>query len=144
MKSHRTERPNRLQSFVSLVRRHRTARQFSAFLLVGILNTLFGYSVFAVLYLVGLPYRAAIALATAAGVIFNYFTTGRFVFAGSGVGIFVRFVLAYFVICTFNIVLVDASTFWQVNTLLAQALALTVVVPLSFVINKWFVFRSRP
>ncbi|MFO1248240.1 MAG: GtrA family protein [Alphaproteobacteria bacterium] len=48
--------------------------------------TLFGYGVFSILVLAQLEPGIALAIATIAGVIFNYFTTYRLVFASSGIG----------------------------------------------------------
>lgn len=121
----------------------RTGREVLAFLAVGLLNTAFGYGVFAVIYLITASHRIAIVVATAIGVCFNYFTTGRLVFSGSGVRVFLRFVGAYALICTVNIVLVDTAAVWGTGALSAQAIALGLVVPLSFAVNKWLVFGAR-
>jgi putative flippase GtrA len=137
------EGPKSLASVVPFLRRHETASQFLAFLAVGILNTAFGYGVFAGLYLLGVSHRVAIVVATGAGVGFNYFTTGRLVFTGLGAWTFVRFVLTYAVICLVNILLVDAATARGISALSAQLFALLIVVPLSFAGNKWFAFGGR-
>ena len=55
-------------------------RKFVRFLLVGVLNTLFGYFSFATLIIIGLDYKLAALLATIIGVLFNFQTTGRLVF----------------------------------------------------------------
>ena len=52
------------------------------FLGVGVLNTVFGYSVYAALIFAGLSYLIALFLSTIAGVVFNYFSFGRIVFFG--------------------------------------------------------------
>ncbi|NCQ92050.1 MAG: hypothetical protein GPI94_15420 [Microcystis aeruginosa LG13-03] len=62
--------------FVKLLKKHRFVR----FLLVGVLNTIFGYSLFAVLILIGLNYKYAVLIGTIQGVLFNFQTTGRLVF----------------------------------------------------------------
>src|SRR5215204_2319312 len=92
-------RPRSFARIIRFLRRHETARQFLGFLAVGILNTAFGYGVFAALYFIGVSHRIAIVIATGAGIGFNYFTTGRLVFTGFGVWTFVRFVLTYAVVC---------------------------------------------
>jgi putative flippase GtrA len=131
-------------SAVQFFWRQATAKQFLAFLGVGFLNTGFGYSVFAVLYFLGFPHRIAIIIATAVGVSFNYLTVAGLVFDGSGPRLFLRFVIAYAFTCAINVGLVDAMVSRGVEALVAQALALMVVVPLTFFINKWYVFRRRP
>lgn len=44
---------------------------FVKFILVGILNTAFGYGAFALLMYTGLHYSAAVVLSTIAGILFN-------------------------------------------------------------------------
>src|SRR4051794_16854283 len=76
------ERPRSRPSIMLFFRRHKNASQFLTFLAVGILNTAFGYGVFAGLYLLGGSHRVSIVIATGFGVVFNYFTMGRLVFTG--------------------------------------------------------------
>ena len=57
-----------------------TSIQFVKFLLVGALNTLFGYSVFAGLVYAGIAPMPALLLTYVVGVLFNFVTTGRLVF----------------------------------------------------------------
>ena len=61
---------------VNLIKKHK----FAKFLLVGVLNTLFGYFLYGSLILIGLNYKYAVLLATIIGVLFNFQTTGRLVF----------------------------------------------------------------
>ena len=60
---------------VNLIKKHKFAR----FLLVGVLNTLFGYFLYGTLILIGLDYKYAVLLATILGDLFNFQTTGRLV-----------------------------------------------------------------
>jgi len=61
---------------VNLIKKHKFAR----FLLVGVLNTIFGYFLYGTLILIGLDYKYAVLLVTILGVLFNFQTTGRLVF----------------------------------------------------------------
>jgi hypothetical protein len=81
------------------------ARQFVRFLAVGLLNTAFGYAVFAVAILAGLGSMLSLVLAYVFGITFNFFTTGRFVFRDKRLSVFARFVAAYGVIYAFNVAL---------------------------------------
>lgn len=65
------------------------------FLCVGALNTVFGYSVYAGLIFVGLPYFFAIFFATVIGVMFNYYSFGKIVFEVNGVFVFQKFLVLY-------------------------------------------------
>jgi putative flippase GtrA len=111
------------------------------FLAIGFVNTAFGYGLFAVLYAISQSHRAAILLATAAGTIFNFFTTGRLVFSDAKLSRLVPFVLCYGLVAAVNIVLVDLGVAVGLNPFIGQALALPVTVGLAFVINDRIVFR---
>ena len=75
------------------------------FFIIGGVNTVFGYSAYAAFLFVGFHYAAAAFLGTIVGVIFNFFTTGRFVFeqVARG-GLLVRFVAVYAVVYGANVV----------------------------------------
>ena len=65
---------------------------FVKFVLVGILNTAFGYLVFALLLFLGLHYTLAVILSTIAGVLFNFKTTGTLVFKNHNNKLIFKFV----------------------------------------------------
>lgn len=55
-------------------------RQFVRFLLVGALNTAFGYGIYGVLLWLGLGLPLSLLGATILGILFNFVSTGRLVF----------------------------------------------------------------
>ncbi len=57
--------------------------RFIRYLLVGFVNTVFGYSLFALLIYLHIHYSLASLLATIAGVLFNFKTIGKMVFKNS-------------------------------------------------------------
>ena len=122
----------------------KTARQFARFLVVGAVNTLFGYSVFAGLVLAGMAPMPALVLTYVVGIAFNYFTTGRYVFGHAGSGALLRFIAAYGVIYLFNVAIYRGVAGLGAGPLLAQALCLPVVAVFSFVLFKFRVFRDAP
>ncbi len=87
-------------SLLALARRH---ERFIRFLLVGGLNTLFGYGVYALTLFLGGHYTLASAVALVLGVLFNFKTTGRLVFGARGNGRFLAFVTVYMAVYAFNI-----------------------------------------
>ncbi len=121
-----------------------TSIQFLKFLVVGALNTLFGYSVFAGLVLAGVPPVPALVLTYVVGVLFNFMTTRRFVFSRSPRASLLRFIGAYVVIYFFNLGLYKALEAAGGGPLVAQALCLPVVAVFSFLLFKFQVFRDRP
>ena len=120
----------------------RTLPQFLRFVLVGGLNTVFGYALFALFAWAGLPYPVAIALATVAGVLFNYQTTGRLVFSGPGRGRLWRFFAVYGVVYVLNVAAVSALLRTGLNVYAANALAIPPLVLASFLLQRSFVFRE--
>ncbi|WP_376850513.1 GtrA family protein [Caenimonas terrae] len=110
------------------------------FLLVGGLNTLVGYGLFALFTWTGLSYPLAIALATVLGVAFNFQSTGRLVFGGAPLGRLGRFVGAYVVTYLLNVAAVAGLLALGLNVYLANA---AVIVPLAIVtyfLQRTFVF----
>lgn len=118
-------------------------RKFPRFLAAGLLNTLFGYSIYAVLVLAGLPYLIALLLATVAGVVFNYFSFGRMVFKAGGGSTFARFLVSYAVVYGVNSLLLKTMTSdWAWNPYLAQAVCTPVSILLSWTLMNRWVYRS--
>jgi putative flippase GtrA len=134
---------------------------FFRFLVVGVVNTAFGYGVFGLLVLCSVRYQIALAFATVAGVLFNFTTTGAIVFRVKDPWRVFRFVGVYLVVYLVNTqalgFLVRARAGeclyafpgvlsmpppGRVNELLGQAVALPAMVVLAFILNKVFVFRE--
>ena len=69
--------------------------RFVRFFLVGGLNTVFGYSIFAVCILIGIPYPVAALVATALGVLFNFKSYSLLVFASHDNRLIFRFLAVY-------------------------------------------------
>lgn len=110
----------------------------------GLLNTAFGYAMYAGLVFVGLPYVAALLLATIAGTVFNYFSFGGLVFNGrGGRETFLRFIAAYAAIYVANAAALQALTAGAgVGPYVAQVACIPLSVALGWVfMNRW-VFRQ--
>jgi putative flippase GtrA len=119
-------------------------RQFVRFLLVGGLNTAFGYTLFGAIYLLTGRPGLSVVTATIFGVVFNFFSTGRLVFAYRGVLTFVPFVLGYAVICLINVVALGLLTAQGLHPLLGQLIVLPLCVLLSFGINRYIFLQRAP
>ncbi len=116
-------------------------RQFVRFLFVGALNTGVGYGFFVLFVLMKLGPNISLTLATGLGVLFNYMTTGRLVFAARGLGRLPFFVAVYgltFLLNLWSLHFLLSSGF---SPILAQAILLPLMVVLNFALNKIFVFR---
>jgi putative flippase GtrA len=114
--------------------------QFVRFLLVGVLNTLFGYGCFYAFLHLGLHYTAAMALATALGVLFNFKSTGALVFGSRDNRLIFRFVASYLVVYLTNITGIAVFEKAGLTPQVGGALMLLPMAVLAFVLNKKYVF----
>jgi putative flippase GtrA len=114
------------------------------FLCVGLLNTVFGYAVYAGLLFLKVPYLAALFVATIAGVIFNYYSFGRMVFNGQGDWlVFGKFVTAYALIYTVNAALLNGLTKGLlINPYLGQVICIPLSVVLSWILMNHWVYKK--
>lgn len=119
------------------------SRQFLLFCAVGVLNTAFGYSVFAGLLYAGLGRALALLLATCVGVLFNYFSTGRIVFGNRGAGRLPRFIASYAVVYVCNLAVMEALVALGVNVYVAGAVAIVSSTVVAFLLNRLFVFSRQ-
>ncbi|HFE48403.1 MAG TPA: GtrA family protein [Chromatiaceae bacterium] len=115
--------------------------RFIRFLMVGGLNTLFGYSLFAVLLYVGMHYALATALATIGGVLFNYKTTGALVFGHRGNERLWRFIAVYGVLYVINTAFLWWANRLGMNLYWAGFLLILPMALLGFMLNRGFVFN---
>jgi putative flippase GtrA len=110
------------------------------FLVVGAVNTLFGYLVYLAGLWLGASYQAALAVATVLGAIFNFFTTGRIVFESKVLNKIFFFLAVYGITFVVNLALLTWLVQAGMAKALAQAVLLPLIVTLSFLLNKHFVF----
>jgi putative flippase GtrA len=119
-------------------------RTFGRFLAVGVLNTAFGYLMFALL-LHWLTRPLALLCSHALGVAFNFHSTAIGVFQQFRYTLLLRFILAYGAVYGFNLALLESlCQLGGVPDLLAQGLAVPVTAVFSFVVLRRFVFLRRP
>ncbi len=118
--------------------------QFLKFLLVGVLNTGFSYSLYCLLVYLGLNFALANFLAVATGIVFSFHTQSSLVFRAGGSRHFARFVVAWALIWALNVLLIKLIIDAGLNAYWAGALALVPTTLVSFVVQKYLVFASPP
>lgn len=118
------------------------ARRFVLFLLVGGLNTLVGYGLFAAAIAIGLRPAAALTVATLGGVAFNFQSIGRIVFAGHGSRRLAAFMVVYGVQFALNLAGLKALAGVGFGPLAAQAVLLPFMAVGSFLAMRRFVFAA--
>jgi len=115
---------------------------FLRFLVVGGINTAFGYSVFALFILIGLHYVLAALLATICGILFNFKTTGTLVFKNRNNRLIFRFFGVY-LITYFSVVgLLKLFDMAGVTPLVAMAIILLPMGIAAFLLMKKLVFKT--
>ena len=112
------------------------------FVVVGGLNTLVGYFLFALFIFIGMSYPLALFLATTLGVLFNFKTTGKIVFDNSTDDTFFRFVAVYIFIYLFNMLVIKLICLVTPNLYLAGFIALIPTATIAFILNKLVVFKE--
>lgn len=114
--------------------------RFIRFLVVGGINTAFGYCMFSAFLWVGLNYALALFFATVLGVFFNFQTTGRLVFGSKNYGLIWRFFCVYGVTYCVNLAGIFILGLAGVGHYAAGALMLAPIVVLSYLLNRRLVF----
>jgi putative flippase GtrA len=113
------------------------------FILVGILNTIFGYGFYALLVFAGMKYTLAILFSTIAGIIFNFRTTGVLVFQNKDKRLFLKFLLVYALIYGLNVESAKMlNSLYSMSPYLSQAVILPFLATISYLLNRYFVFKE--
>ena len=116
--------------------------KFFKFLFVGILNTAFSYFLYVVFVTLGLKANIALFFQYVIGVLWNFKTTGSIVFNNKKNYLIFKFIASYiFTFIINSICLSYLVTF--LNDYLAQALLILPIALLSFIILKYWVFKSN-
>lgn len=118
--------------------------QFLLFLVIGGVNTCFGFSIFSLLIFLDLHYTVAVFFSTCLGVLFNFKTTGYIVFKNTNYLLFFKFVLVYTVIYFLNIGIIKLCLFAQPNVYAAGLVSTIICALVSYALNKNFVFAKEP
>ena len=114
--------------------------QFVRFIVVGILNSAFGYGCFALFLFLGLHYTVALLLATVLGVLFNFKSTGALVFGSHDNKLILRFIASYAVVYLVNVLGIKMFAAAGLAPQYGGALMLLPMAVLAFILNKKFVF----
>ena len=117
--------------------------KYARFILVGALNTAFGYATFAGLTWLGWEDLYAVPAAMTACVAFNFMTYGKLVFESLDRRNLPRFVLGYTGLYVCNVAGLRALAGAGLETYAAQAALVIPLAILSYVINDRWVFRAK-
>lgn len=110
------------------------AERIARFVAVGVINTAFGYGVYAALVVLGAGAQVALAGQFALGILWNFTTHSRFVFGTRGRGRLPHYVAAYLAVWAANALALQAVMAAGLGPLEAQALLMPAVVALAYVL----------
>jgi putative flippase GtrA len=130
-----------MKMFYSLASKAKAIQVFR-FVLVGVLNTSFSYLIYAAFLFVGLGYQLANFLALVVGILFSFKTQGHLVFDNPDNRLLGRFVLSWAAIYLCANTVIGQIIAFGYDPYTAGALALPVTVALSYLTQKYFVFRQ--
>lgn len=116
--------------------------KFLKFLIVGIVNTIFGYLLFSLLIFLGIDYKLSLLISYIVGILFNFFSYGFLAFSYSFTkASFIKFILTYIFIYNLNVITLENLNILIQNLYLSQLASIPFMVFLTWLIlNKW-VFR---
>lgn len=116
--------------------------QFVKFVLVGFLNTCFGYGIYALMLFIGVAYPIASLISTVLGIIFNFKTTGLIVFKNRKNGLIIKFFLVYLINYIAGLGLLYVMKTIGINLYLAGFIGIIILVYPTYLLNKKFVFEN--
>ncbi|PPQ36945.1 GtrA family protein [Rhodoblastus acidophilus] len=132
-----------IQPAAALIRRLAQAR-FLRFLVVGGLNTVFGYGLFYLLLRLSGSALFALTLGTVIGVLFNFVTTGALVFRTMERRRLAKFLGVYGIVYLYNAAGLTILQAMALDPALAGLLLLPGAVAISYGLNRSFVFNRAP
>lgn len=130
-----------IRKLIDLIRRLWSI-PFLRFLVVGGINTVFAYSVFALFILIGLHYVLASLLTLICAVLFNFKTTGTLVFKNRDKRLIFRFFGVYLIYYFMIIGLLRLFDMAGVTPLVAGAIIVLPMAVVTFLLMRKLVFKS--
>jgi len=115
--------------------------QFIKFIVIGIINTSVYYILFSIFIYLEFDYKLAVLFATVVTTFVSFYNFGKHVFTNTDKKLFLRFLSNTVFIFTLNIVLLRYIDMYTSNLYLSGFLALIPLTVLSYLINKFYVFR---
>ncbi len=118
-------------------------KQIIKFIFTGVLNTGFYYLLYSFFIYLNFDYRVSVLFATMIGVLFSYKTFGKFVFESDDKESIYRFISVYILLYFINIILIGLFEVYFTNYYISGLVATICCAILSFILNKWYVFKKK-
>ena len=111
------------------------------FIIAGIVNTLFGWTIFSILILLDIAIPISLFFGMSLGILFNYITIGGYAFKKFSKKIFFKFILSNLFIYLLNLLSLSLIDRIIINVIFAQLFLAPFLALLSFIIMKKIVFK---
>ena len=118
-------------------------KRFTYFLIAGGINTVFGLLVYSICIISGMAIWLSLLISMILGTIFNFITTGGYVFRQLSLTLFPRFLLCYLCIYSVNLLLMELISNWINSSILSQAIISVPLALLSYYLMQRYVFISK-
>ncbi len=113
------------------------------YVLVGILNTLFGYCLFIFLNWLGLNNSIALLCTSVIGIAFSFTTIAHLVFKSNDHQLFYKFILLYVFLYGINLILLESFNYIFHSVYCSAAFSIIFCALISFYVNRHFIFKNR-
>lgn len=117
-------------------------RRFIKFIFIGVINTIFGLIAYTALIYFGTHVWIALITGNVAGVLFNFLTTGRFVFSSLSPGRFFPFTIVYLFCYLANYLLLRTLITFHLGPIESQIGVTPIMAALQFYLLSKHVFPS--
>jgi putative flippase GtrA len=114
------------------------------FLIIGSINTAFGFAVFSLLIYCGLDYVVACLIASCIGTLFNFKTLGNIVFRQPDNKLLFRFIGAYVFLYFLGILIIKIGTNFLQNLYILGAISTLITAATAFFLHRYVVFHRKP
>ena len=112
------------------------------FVIIGLLNTFFGFTIYSFFIFIGLSYYLAAAISTVLGIVFNFKTMSKFVFQNSNNLLLFRYLLVYLLTYLLGIFFIATLVNLGLNYYLAGLGAIFFNAIITYFLLNNFVFNK--
>jgi putative flippase GtrA len=117
-------------------------KEFLRFIVVGGVNTLFGFSIYSMCIYLGVGYFFSSAAALGAGVVFNHRTIGKYVFNSGNRKSFFPFAGCYLIVFSLTVILLELLGVAGANPYVSGFVVSIPMAVLSYFLQRRYVFRT--
>lgn len=113
------------------------------FLVIGGINTIFGYIVFATAIYLGLHYSMASLLSIILGILFNFKTSGKIVFKNSSNRLIFQFAFVYLIVYGVHVLSLSILNSFGINNYIGGAILVLPIALLTYILQSKIVFKYK-